>query len=54
MLVDCCGKLPTGNRMLLLRGQSPDTTTNNDFRPLEQRLHEQGLEPGFELFIEVV
>src|SRR5580693_3883323 len=40
--------------MLLLCGQGPHSTGNNDLRTLEEGLLEEGLQPGLELLVEVV
>ena len=54
VLVDRRGKLPAGNRMLLLCGQRPHTAGNHHLCTLEEGLLEQGLQPWLELFAEVV
>src|SRR5205085_6923457 len=44
VLIDGCGKLPAGNRMLLLCGPGPRAAADHDLRAVEACLFEQGFE----------
>ena len=54
VLIDGRRKLPTGNRMLLLRGERPHPPAADELRAFEPSLLEQRLEPRLELLVEVV